>query len=130
MSTQKPDLPLAMLALLIIVLTVGSLIAGFYVDPATGEVLLPEGKPAFLAIVVAFLYGFSGYLKNMKPEEFEPTKFIVTLVISLFTAIAMFKLGVGYDEAVHIVTNLFVTTGAVVLLENWLKVFIRQIGKT
>ena len=130
MSKENPNLPLTVLALCIITLAVGSLIAGFYVNPATGEVLLPEGKPAFLAIIVVFLYGLSGYLKSMKPEDFDPTKFVITLVISLFTTLAMFELGVGYEEASHIVTNLFVTTGATVLIENWLKVFIRQIGKT
>jgi len=129
LSEQKLDLPLPMLALLIGILAVGSLIAGFYVNPATGEVLLPEGQPAFLAIVVAFLYGLSGYLKNVKPENFDSVKFIITLTISLVTSIIMFKAGIGYDDAVHIATNLFVSTGALVLLENWLKVFVRQLGK-
>lgn len=129
MSEQKLDLPLPMLALLIGVLAVGSLIAGFYVNPATGEVLLPEGQPAFLAIVVAFLYGLSGYLKSTKPENFDPVKFLITLTISLVTSLIMFKMGIGYTEATHIATNIFVSTGALVLLENWLKVFIRQLGK-
>ncbi|TET28299.1 MAG: hypothetical protein E3J73_01100 [Candidatus Bathyarchaeum sp.] len=129
MSEQKLGLPLPMLALLIGILAVGSLIAGFYVNPATGEVLLPEGQPAFLAIVVAFLYGLSGYLKSTTPEKFEPVKFIITLTIALITSLGMFKLGIGYNEALHIVTNFCATTGALVVLENWLKVFIRQLGK-
>lgn len=119
-----------MLALLIGVLAVGSLIAGFYINPATGEVLLPEGQPAFFAIVVAFLYGLSGYLKNVKPENFDSVKFIITLTISLVTSVIMFKMGIGYSTAVSIATNLFVNTGALVLLENWLKVFVRQLGKS
>lgn len=120
-------MPLAVFAVLMIVLTIGSLVAGFLVDPATGEVWLPEGKPAFLAIIVAFLYGMSGYLKSTEPEDFEPVKFIISLVIALITSLVMYEMGIGYTEAAHIVTNLCVTTGAVVLLENWLKVLIRHI---
>jgi len=113
-----------------VILTIGSLVAGFLVNPATGEVWLPEGKPAFLAIIVAFLYGMSGYLKSTTPEDFEPVKFIISLVIALITSIVMFEFGVGYLEASHIVTNVCVTTGAVVLLENWLKVLIRQVSQS
>lgn len=127
MPKEKVDLPLAVFAVLIVVLSVGCLVAGFLVNPETGEVWLPEGKPAFLAIIVAFLYGMSGYLKNTQPEDFEPVKFIISLIIALITSIVMFEFGIGYLEASHLVTNVCVTTGAVVLIENWLKVLIRQV---
>jgi len=130
MSKQTLDLPLTVLAVFIVVLTIGSLVAGFYVDPATGEVLLPEGKPLFLAVIVAFLYGLSGYLKSTKPEDFDPTKFIISLIIAAAVSLVMFEFGIGYQEALHIVTNVCATTGATVLLENWLKVLIRNISRT
>lgn len=130
MSNTDLDIPSTILAAVMIILAVGSAIAGFMVNPETGEVYIPAGKPAFFAVIITFLYGIGGYLKNTKPETFDSVKFIITLFISVVVSIVVYALNLSYNDAYNLTVSVLTSTGALVLLETWLKVFVRQFQKT
>lgn len=116
---------LAMFIILVLVIT-GFLALGrdqFGVD------LLPQAKNLFFSIIVALIFGLGSYAKNVTPENFDPVKFSITMILSLIIGFAMFYFKLDYSTATVAVTSFAAQTGLTALAEVWLKAVVRTIQK-
>jgi len=130
-STEEPKktnfsmVILAMIIIFILVVT-GFLSLGrdqFGVD------LLPQAKNLFFGIIVALVFGVGSYAKSVTPENFDPVKFSITMILSLIIGVAMFYFKLDYSTASVAVTSFAAQTGLTALVEVWLKAIFRTIQK-
>lgn len=87
--------------------------------------ILSQLQPLITAIIGAVIYSLSGYIKNKstEPTTFDPKKFFVTLGIGAAIGATSYLLNLSYDTALQTLIN----TGAVALLETWLKIAYRKL---
>jgi len=123
---MKLELPQPVLALILIVMVLGSAFA-MLVTGVDGTLLFPQAKNIFFAVLIAIGLGIGGYLKNTTPEEFDEVKFLITVIISIFVGFVMYWLGYDYTTAENVVTNILVQSGALIWIEYWLKALIRRL---
>lgn len=125
MSQEKLQLPQVVLATVILVL-LGASATTMVLKDSAGVNLFPQGRNIFFAVIVAVLYGVVGYAKNQNPEDFDAIKFVITLFLSVLIGFVMYYAGLDYMNAEGVVKAFFANTGLLVLIENLLKVLIRQ----
>lgn len=78
----------------------------------------------FWGITNAIFVATLGYLKVTKPENFDPAKFLVTVVIGAISGYMAF--GLGWTQ--EAIAAWFVTTGIIVWTEYGLKTFVRRLS--
>ena len=78
----------------------------------------------FWGIINAIFVATLGYLKVTKPEEFDPVKFLITVVVGAISGYLAF--GLGWTQ--EAIAAWFVTTGIIVWLEYGLKTFVRRLS--
>jgi hypothetical protein len=108
------------------------LVSGFLIF-AKGEAnmdLVPQAKNIFFAVCSALLFGIGSFAKNTMPEEFDPIKFLMTLILSILIGFAMYYLHLDYSSAYSAVTAFLANTGALAAIEIWLKAIVRNYVKS
>ena len=78
----------------------------------------------FWGIMNAIFIATLGYLKVTKPEDFDPIKFLLTVIVGAISGYLIFALGWS-EEAVK---AWFATTGIIVWIEYTLKTFVRRLS--
>jgi len=72
------------------------------------------------------IHSYTWILKVVKPEEFDPVKFLVTVTVGAISGYLAFALG-WTQEAI---AAWFATTGIIVWIEYGLKTFVRRVSTT
>ncbi|MCD6524931.1 MAG: hypothetical protein J7K48_08085 [Thermococcus sp.] len=79
----------------------------------------------FAAIMAGFAYGLSMYGKKaLNGQEFNKAKLLATLIVSVLTAIIMETSGMPINEMTF-QQQFLVYAGAIPLVENLIKIFVR-----
>jgi hypothetical protein len=81
-------------------------------------------QSVFWGIINATFVATFGYLKVVKPEEFDPVKFLLTVIVGAISGYLTFALG-WTQEAI---AAWFATTGIIVWIEYGLKTFVRRLS--
>jgi len=87
--------------------------------------IISQLQPIITAIIGAIIYSLSGYAKNKTTEQatFDARKFFVTVGIGAAIGFTSYLFALEYDAALQTLVN----TGAVAILETWLKTLYRKI---
>ena len=125
--SARINMPQTVFAAIFLVILIGSGFLAFAKDQA-GLDLLPQGKNIFFAVIAALIWGLGGYIKQAKPEDFDPVKFLTTVIISIFIGFAMYYLKLDYTAATSMVQTFLVNEGLLAAIETWLKAIVRQFG--
>lgn len=126
MANQKFEIPKEVFALFMLVLVIGT--GAFAVIQSEAGYLVPQGKNLFFSVLIAIGFGLVGFLKNTKPEDFDPVKFLITIFVSILAGLLMFYMKYNYATAADFVTNVLVNTGILVWIEYLLKMFVRRLS--
>ena len=83
-------------------------------------------QSVFWGIMNAIFIATLGYLKVTKPEDFDPVKFLITVIVGGISGYLAYALGWTQE----IIAAWFVTTGIIVWIEYLLKAFVRRLSTT
>lgn len=125
-STSLPKkievvIPKSVFVTIMLLIVLASALSMFY-EYWRGKPLLPADKSIFFGVCAALLAGIPGYINNLiKPEDFDPVKFLLTVVFCIFAGFIMHKSGLSYNEAVSFAGNFLAQTGFGVAIERWVK---------
>ena len=127
MSDNKLIVPQSVFAIVMVLILLAS---GFLMlfDYMTGDLGFQVSRNIFFGILAGIVFGLGGYLKNIKPEDFDPVKFLLTIIIGVVTGIFMYYLGLRYEQASSLAMNFLTQIGILAPVEVWLKVFVRQLS--
>ena len=81
-------------------------------------------QSVFWGIINAIFIATLGYLKVVKPEEFDPVKFLVTVIVGAISG--YFAYALGWTQ--EVIAAWFATTGIIVWIEYGLKTFVRRLS--
>lgn len=125
---KKINVSMAALAMFMILILV---VTGFLAlaQDQFGVALLPQAKNLFFGIIVALVFGLGSYAKTATPENFDPVKFSITMILSLIIGVAMFYFKLDYSTASVAVTSFGAQSGFTIMIEVWLKAIFRTIQK-
>ena len=120
--SERLVVPVPVFAALLLAIVFTSALAA-YVTPV--EVGL-RWQSVFWGIVSAIFIATLGYLKVVKPEEFDPVKFLVTVIVGAISG--YFAYALGWTQ--EVIAAWFATTGIIVWIEYGLKAFVRRLSTT
>ncbi len=83
-------------------------------------------QSVFWGIINAIFVATLGYLKLTRPEEFDPLKFLLTVIVGAISGYLAYALG----WAQEVIAAWFATTGIIVWIEYGLKTFVRRLSTT
>jgi hypothetical protein len=106
-------------ALLLAIVFTAALTA--YVTPVEVGV---RWQSVFWGIINAIFVATLGYLKLTRPEEFDPVKFLLTVIVGALSGYLAHAMG-WTQEAI---AAWFATTGIIVWIEYSLKTFVRRLS--
>ena len=118
--SEKMVVPVPVFAALLLAIVFTAALAA-YVTPVEVSV---QWKTVFWGIMNAIFIATLGYLKVTKPEDFDPVKFLLTIIVGGISGYFIFALGWS-EEAVK---AWFATTGIIVWIEYTLKTFVRRLS--
>ena len=120
MMSEKLVVPVPVFAALLLAIVFTAALAA-YVTPVEADV---QWRSVFWGIMNAIFIATLGYLKVTKPEDFDPIKFLITVIVGGISGYLTFSLG-WTPEAVQ---TWFATTGIIVWIEYGLKTFVRRLS--
>ena len=94
-----------------------------YITPIESGV---RWQSVFWGITNAIFIATLGYLKMTKPEEFDPVKVLLTVIVGAISGYLAFALGWTQE----VIAPWFATTGIIVWIEYGLKTFVRRLSTT
>lgn len=132
--SNKLEVPQSVFALMMVLIMLASGFLMLY-DYLTGNLLTAVSKNIFIGILVGIMLALGGYLKSIKIEngevkieDFDPVKFLLTTIIGVGAGIFMWKFGMNFFQAQGFWSEFLITTGLLAPVEVWLKVFVRSIS--
>jgi len=125
--SSKLEMPQSVFAVIVITLLISSAFLAFAKD-SQGLDLTPQGKNVLFGFIAGIVLALGGYLKNATPENFDPVKFIITLIIGMFTGLLMYYAGLDYSSAQVAAETYLINSGILAIVEVWLKTIVRRLS--
>ena len=120
--SERLVVPVPVFAALLLATVFTSAVAAYVMPFEVGV----RWQSVFWGIINAVFIATLGYLKMTKPEEFDPVKFLLTVIVGAISGYLAFALG-WTQEAI---AAWFATTGIIVWIEYGLKAFVRRLSTT
>ena len=118
--SEKLVVPVPIFAALLLAIVFTAAIAAYLTPVEIGV----QWQTVFWGIMNAIFLATLGYLKVTEPENFDPVKFLITVIVGGISGYLAYVLG-WTQEAI---AAWFATTGIIVWIEYTLKTFVRRLS--